>query len=405
MFSKIIASIPLIVLMVYMLRKRINMGWIMLVVSGLVILTDGLSVYSSVLVALHTVSSYKTTISLVVVMYLIILLENIMQEKGMISKIVSDLKQIAGSNRVTASLLSAVIGLLPSLGGARFSCPLVNESVGKNGSNETKAFVNTWYRHVLMDGFILYPGIILAAAIMNVSIAGLFSRLLAFIAITAVSGIIFGTIKIKFEKSENIKASREGILSFLLGMSPIIAVIALYMSTFTITAYSMEISLLTVNIALMIVYKYNIKQLFSAIKKAFILKYIIIIAGVMIFKNILMTSSFMGSLPNWVETLPIPKQAFFILIPLMAGALTGMSVGIVSIAFPILLSLGLKDNLWYGAIAYASGQVGQMLTPLHLCNIITAEYFKVPLSKLLIRIAKAEFPVILALILFLIFIS
>lgn len=404
MLFKMLFSLLLVIIIVYMIKKKINMGFVMLIASGIVILVSDMPLRSSSLIAARTLSSYKTTISLILVMYLIILLENIMQEKGMISRIVADLKKICGSNRVTASLLSAVIGLLPSLGGARFSCPLVEETVRENGSSETKAFINTWYRHVLMDGFILYPGIILAAGITNVSIGALFLKLLVFIIITAISGLFFGTITVKLEKNDKYFASKLRIVSLIKSLSPILVTIAIYMLTFNFSPYAMEFSLCAVNIMLFTVFKYNYKEILRILKKSFILKYIVIIVGVMVFKNILVSSSIMGQIPKWVEALPLPQKALFIILPMMAGALTGISVGFVSISFPILLALGLKDNLWYGAIAYAAGQIGQMITPLHLCNVITAEYFNVPLNRLIIRIAAAEIPVIIVLTLFLIFI-
>ena len=59
-----------------------------------------------------------------------------------------------------------LIGLLPMIGGAMFSAPMVEEaSQGLNVSRERKTFVNYWFRHSLETIFPLYPSLVLAAGL------------------------------------------------------------------------------------------------------------------------------------------------------------------------------------------------------------------------------------------------
>ena len=58
-------------------------------------------------------------------------------------------------------------------------------------------------------------------------------------------------------------------------------------------------------------------------------------------------------------------------------------MGVVGIAFPILLPIiGVKNpDLTYAMLAYAGGVSGYLLSPLHLCLIVSCAYFKADFIK------------------------
>src|SRR5450756_1829515 len=98
------------------------------------------------------------------------ILERSMRDEGMLSSLAQNLKQLVGNGKAVAYLMPAVIGMLPSPGGARFSCPMVEEVAGNRSSQETKAFVNYWFRHVWQDCFFLYPSAIAASKILGLNV-------------------------------------------------------------------------------------------------------------------------------------------------------------------------------------------------------------------------------------------
>jgi hypothetical protein len=67
-----------------------------------------------------------------------------------------------------------------------------------------------------------------------------------------------------------------------------------------------------------------------------------------------------------------------VLVPFIAGILAGLGVGFVGISFPVLLPIitvaGVVD-INQAVLIYASGWVGMMLSPAHLCLVLTGEYF------------------------------
>jgi hypothetical protein len=79
----------------------------------------------------------------------------------------------------------------------------------------------------------------------------------------------------------------------------------------------------------------------------------------------------------------IPVVAITMLLPLIAGLSTGLSMGFVGASFPIVMKLtgGNADataRMSTAVLAYGFGYVGQLLSPVHVCLIVTSEYFKTP---------------------------
>jgi hypothetical protein len=78
----------------------------------------------------------------------------------------------------------------------------------------------------------------------------------------------------------------------------------------------------------------------------------------------------------------IPVVAVIVLVPMIAGFVTGVAVGFAGVSFPLVFGLlGESPSMAVLAgttmLAYSSGYVGMMLSPIHVCFVVTNEYFKV----------------------------
>jgi uncharacterized protein len=332
-----------------------------------------------------------------------LILENIMRNTGMMKNLVNSLKEMVGSTRVAAAVMPAVIGLLPSPGGARFSCPMVEEVVGSGAEGKDKAFVNYWFRHIWMDGFILYPGAILISKLTGITVISFFVHMLPFMTISVILGIIFGAKNIKKVKIIRSKTFAENFRIFSVSILPVVIVITSYLLLINIFKYSLEISILIVVIALFIIKKYNMKMFLKAIKEAFPGKLALVILGAMIFKQVLVDSGVMDGLPGILHEYGIPVAVLFLILPFIGGFSSGITVSYLSLTFPFLLPLGLDKNVWYPVLAFSAGYTGVMISPLHLCAIMSADYFKSPLGNMLVKVAAtcSIMLVIIAVVLFL----
>ena len=389
---------------VILLKKQVNLGLIMLIDTVFLAVIARLPFMTALEYSFNGAIS-ESTLKLILILFLIMMIENIMRNSGMIKTMVDNLKEIVGSNRLAAGMMPIVLGLLPSPGGARFSCPMVEEITKENTDQSNKSFVNYWFRHIWLDGFILYPGVILAAELLKVSVISLFLHLTPFMLVSVVVGWVFGLSKIKKEEIKRTRPVAESIRTFIISLLPVIIVIAAYISLLNVTGFSLEIAAGSVMIALLAIKKYSFKKIVETVKEAFPLKLVLIIIGVMVFKEVLLESGAIDELPALMNSYGIPVAILYILLPFAGAFTSGITVSYVSLTFPILITLGLANNLWFAAVAYVAGFIGTMATPLHLCAVMTADFFKSSLGNLLRRIIITEIPLFLIIILVLLIVS
>jgi hypothetical protein len=83
-----------------------------------------------------------------------------------------------------------------------------------------------------------------------------------------------------------------------------------------------------------------------------------------------------------LDAFNIPAAVLVVLIPFISGLTTGITVGFIGASFPVVLSLAGPDTgdlFSIIVLGYGSGFIGMMLSPIHICLIVTNEYFKTSL--------------------------
>ena len=89
----------------------------------------------------------------------------------------------------------------------------------------------------------------------------------------------------------------------------------------------------------------------------------------------------------------VPMVAVFAILPFIAGMVTGLAIGFVGTSFPILMGLLSSGpdvaHAPYIALAYLFGHMGQMLSPLHLCHVMSNRYFKTGFGPVYAQIVPA----------------
>ena len=103
----------------------------------------------------------------------------------------------------------------------------------------------------------------------------------------------------------------------------------------------------------------------------------LVLISVMIFKEVLEASGAVEGIPGAFENLGVPPALLVVLAPFAVGILTGVNQAYVGVAFPMLVPLmgASNPNLSLVMLAYVSGFVGVLLSPVHLCLLLTKNYF------------------------------
>ena len=105
--------------------------------------------------------------------------------------------------------------------------------------------------------------------------------------------------------------------------------------------------------------------------------------AVMLYKAIVEESGAAYALFGDLSALGVPPAVMLVILPMLIGFATGLSVAFVGISFPLLLPfMGNGDGLSGVALflAFVSGMVGYKASPLHLCLVLTVEYFQARLA-------------------------
>ncbi len=363
-------------LIVFLLRLKWNLGLVMLLGAAFLGALYHLTPVRQAGVFLAACSD-PVTINLVTGLVLIMALENIIRKRGILKRMMEAVVNVARDRRIAMAVLPGVIGLLPSAGGAAFSAPMVQEAAADTTMTpEHKAFVNYWFRHIWEYCSPLYPGIVLAAAVTRLPLNSLLlSQLPLPLAVIGV-GALLGFRGVAMTTVAG-KRDWEELSALFLTLLPIIASLVLVIGFKLPLAIAMAIIVL----AMLLYYRYALAELAAMLKESVSMNVILMVAGIMVFKGMLDASGAIEALPVFFRESGLPPMVVLFALPFLVGLLTGLTVAFVGATFPIITAMmgGHPDPATI-TFAFASGFAGVMLSPTHLCLLLTVRYFKADLA-------------------------
>lgn len=384
-----------LILIIFLLRRKVSMAAVMPIgslVLGIIYLTPPADFLQAAYSAIFATASLEMTLTLVLTM----VMENILRNTGMLKRMVASLSAALSDRRVVMAAMPAMIGMLPSPGGAIFSAPMVNEATGKTDvTPEEKALINYWYRHIWEYISPLYPGIILTAGITGLSTRTLFLANLPYAISVVLWGVLFCFRGIDRQKSIPAPTNRKReFLTFFAMISPIM--LALLLVVFFRVKSTLALGGAVA--ALYFYHRYTPFMIFRNVRESISVKALFLVIGIMIFQEVLSVTGALAGISAYFTASRMPVYLLLILIPFIAGIMTGLTVGFVGITFPLLMPLmgvsGPSPGLV--ALAFGSGFAGVMLSPVHLCYVLTCEYFQVDIARVYRRLLMPSALVFLA---------
>ena len=384
------------IITLFLLRRRQPIG-IAILVGGIFIWLCTDPTFKELKDAVIQMATTPRSYDLVGALYLVICLEIELRKSGCLAGMVEALSRMFSSRRFTLAVMPAFLGLLPSIGGARFSAPIVEEaSKGFEAKPEDKAAINFWFRHIFEFSSPLVPGMILACGIAGVKIGDLIVHLgwltiVAFILgwIVMVRGLK-QTVATRTEVSSE-EAKRHN-MDFVLSLTPVIANVVL-MVAFGLQASVSMIIVVVAMIPLLMFFNRHV-----SVKEVFIgaldYKMFANVICILLFIALLESTGVLALLVAAFESSPLPIPVIIGFLSFIIGLLTGISQGHVAIMMPIVAGISMGDLDLVG-VAMVFGVAGQMVTPTHLCLTITVDYFKSDFFKTLKPVLWAQIPLAL----------
>ena len=351
---------------------------------GVAILSGGLVMWlcldrtlaSLVESAVMTVEQSRTY-DLLFSLYFVMCLEIELRRSGTLDGMVKALNRLFKSTRVTLATMPAFLGFLPSLGGARFSAPIVEAASAKmNLKPETKAAINFWFRHIFEVSSPTIPGMILACAIAGIHVSDLVLHLLWFSVAAFVIGwlVLLAPLKKHDHISSepvSIEAKLQNIFDVVLAIAPVV-VNLLLMIVFDISA---AISMGIVTAAMIPILRLcgrraNLREILLG---ALDYKLLGNVCLILYFIGLLTTTGALEQIVAIMTSSAIPTPVVFAILSFIIGMLTGSQSTSQNVVFsffgPALVAFGVDAT--HAAVAGAHlASAGQGLPPADLTTFV-----------------------------------
>lgn len=380
-FALLIIAMAIIILM---LRRHIPIGPCML--------TGGLFIWLMKTPELHYLTqaftetlSLPRTYDIIFALYFVMCLEIELRTSGALAGMVHGLQRIFSSNRVTLAVMPAFLGLLPSLGGARFSAPIVEEaSKGLRLTSDHQSAINFWFRHIFEFSSPIIPGMIMACNIAGVAYSEFITHLCW---LTVLMFSVGWFVLIRPIKADSIKenavsqaADEQGWQDLWLSLSPVVLTFVLVVF-FNMNA-SVGMGVVTAGLFIVLHFTKREVSLKEVVVGAIDMKMFFNVLCILYFIQILTVTQVLQEIVTAFQSSPLPVPVIIACVSFIIGVLTGMSQGHVAIIMPIIAAMQ-TGSLNLAGVAMAFGVAGQMLTPTHMCLVVTVDYFKANFFKTL----------------------
>jgi hypothetical protein len=147
--------------------------------------------------------------------------------------------------------------------------------------------------------------------------------------------------------------------------------------------------------------KNHSRKMFSDIASPKTATVFITLAGVMIFESLLDSSGLIPLAGRELSIGHVPIGLIIAILPFLAGLVTGIAIGFAGAAFPIVVGFITAGDIGMQpmaalVLAFSMGYAGMMLSPVHLCFLLTVDYF----SASFIRVYKYILPCVLSVMAF-----
>lgn len=386
----ILKIIMVFILVVICIRKKLSLGNAFMLGAVSLSILFGLKPQAMLTSMAFSVIDPKT-LSIALIVSLILILSNSMEAAGQMQRLLEKFQGLVLSPRLNLVIFPALIGLLPMPGGAVFSAPMVKElGIHSKLSQSQLSFVNYWFRHIWEHWWPLYPGILLTTIMTNISLLTIMLIMCPFTLIAVWLG--YRSLKGSDQSQQfNERNTRSLMWPFIKELMPILIVIfpglgmgmllSVILPSFPVSKETGLI--LALCIAIVWVWFENgtsKDQILKMLTTPRLLKMIYMIAAILVFKGILTDSKAAVSAGQELVQLHVPLVAIVATLPFLVGVSGGIVIAFVGSTFPILLplvhSLGQTESLLaYVMLVLSCGFTGVMLSPLHLCFLLSNEYF------------------------------
>lgn len=369
----------------------------------IIAVTSSMSLESFTAVIKETVLEPRT-LELVTVVLLITLLSSIMHSASLLKRMLDSLISLFKNIQLLIIIVPAFVGLLAMPGGAIISAPMVNQLGDKiRMPRGAKSAANIYFRHLTLFFNPLSPMLILAADLSGLG----FAPLIKFHALPVLISAAAGAALMSYywpkpkQADKNIEKDKDkykirflkDIKEVLISSSPLILGLTLALAF----GFNFALSLFLAVLLAVFLDAASQKKIKLERIKGFLASGINWNMGLAVF-TILLFGAFVQKsegiiyLSEYFLILEMPTAVLVLISSLIVGFTSGHPMAGIAILYPVFIPLignGIESSA-YLALIFTGVLKGYLFSPVHLCLIVSNEYFKVGF--------KESYPLLLTLV-------
>ena len=365
----------------YLVSKNLSVGLSLIIGACIAGLLSGMGLASFGATTVQALLD-PLTIQLAIAVALISGMGKAMKENGDLELMIDALVRLFRSPKILTMLLPALIGTLSVPGGAIMSAPMV-EVNGKTLELQatTKAALNLFYRHIGYFVYPLYSSLIILSELLDMPKLAIirYNAVVMLVGLVAAYFVFFRGGE--HQRMPETGASTQAIKDFVLGFSPILVTVGLVL-IFGIPFYLAAAVGVVVALTRGLPDRNRLDALGQK-TRTFFTKWIdyklaLVIVGVMLFKAVIESSGVVGTLADslfaYGTPLPILVMVLGAVTAYVSGAHMAASGILAALCAPLFPPTALAP---YTSFLFTSIIVGYLVSPIHLCAVLTNQYFGV----------------------------
>ncbi len=282
--------------------------------------------------------------------------------------------------RAFVAVSPALLGMLPMPGGALLSAPLVERAGGAPA--DLRAAANVWFRHALLLVYPLSASLITAAKLAGLEVWQVLPYQLPAFGLTVLLGYVFFLRHFAGEMERKGLFSLGGLLVPLgiLFVAPALDFAFKQLPALPVSELATVIGV-SVSLTLAVWRRMDVRQLGRMVAQGKPWRFGLIVIGMFAYLEVFRASG----AAQLIADLHLSPQALCVGIALLLGLATGREQAPASIVIPIFLAAYGVMTPWAFAVTYFAVYIGFVMSPVHPCVTVSAEYAGTTLAGLLKR--------------------
>ncbi len=381
MLSPTIALLISIALIILLVRVRAHPGLAIFV--GAVVMAVLVVPFDSILSLMGSSIWSLQTLRLMIIVASALTMSAIMEQEGLLAKLAGEMESVGP--RVALHVIPAAIGLVPMPAGALVSATASRGLVEKIGlTPEQATFINYWFRHIWEFSLPIYPTVIITSEVLSISFPSVLKTLFPATIMVTVVGAAMSYWILKNVRATQGKLTKSVVGNVFRATWPILVLIPA-----VLLGLDAAIAFPLVVVALALQRRLRWSSLKWPLKYGLDVKVLLLLYAIMLYKAVIQDSGATEALISDIQMAGVPFLLLFIVPSFLVGFAMGMGMAFAGVVMPLLMphlisSGAVNEPALF--LAYVSGMMGVLLSPMHLCLILSSEYFKANLARVYLYI-------------------